>query len=136
MHKEYTDNNIYTFLKSSLIAHLEKLHSQLVRDRAFICIRSDRAAQCYEKKIDKGIDIDEAYQDALCILFHNLQFSKSAILKDIYLKKYGAEDEEHLYCLMEQCESIFQKYDLTDDFKEKPEYMELYSDLEEEVSSI
>lgn len=129
--------NIYTLLKSSLIVHLEIFHPQLVSDTVFICMRSDKAAQYYEDElVDKGATTEDAYLKALHVLFYNLQFSRYEILKGIYIKKYGMEDEGQLSCLMEQCENIFQKYNLTDDFEEKPEYMELYSELEEEIYSV
>lgn len=141
MHKKYIQTNVFSFLKSELISHLEKYHPQLTHDISFISMRSDLAAQHFCKQIDIGVDAEKAYAEAKCILFQELLFSKYDILRDIYTKEYLKEeltdkDEEIIQSLLEQSEDIFQKYDLSDKSINSPQHIKLYSELRELVHSI
>ncbi|MFV0330440.1 MAG: DUF1896 family protein [Dysgonomonas sp.] len=141
MHKKYTQANVFAFLKSELISHLEKYHPRLIRDASFISMRSDVAAQYFCKQTELGIDEKIAYGEAKCILLQELLFSKYDIIKDIYTKGYQKEpftekDEEMIQSLLDECEDIFHRYDLSDKSINSPQHIKLYSELKEKVQSI
>jgi len=133
--------NIFSFLKLQLIRYLKKHHPQLIDDEYFIMLRSDKAADCFSRMIHKGVSRYKAYKEAKSILLENLFFSKYQILKRIYVDEYGIKrftkkEDNQILCLLDKCDNIFQKYDLSDSFINSPEYLNLYAELKENIRSM
>ncbi|MDR1666738.1 MAG: DUF1896 domain-containing protein [Bacteroidales bacterium] len=129
-------NNIpdITYFRLSLVDFLRESHPHLVNDRKFITARAEAALEAYEKAARNGGNPLEAGEQANIILFDGLHFSKYDTVKNIFWNEFSEdipEDETDTWAmlLLPECESVFAKYPLSDDFTCEPEYDLLYTEL-------
>jgi hypothetical protein len=113
---------------------LRESHPHLVKDHKFIAARTETALDVYEKSVLSGDNPQEAGEQANKILFEGLYFSKYDTVKNIFWNEFSKEipeDEVDTWAalLLPECEGIFAKYLLSDDFAYEPEYDLLYTEL-------
>ena len=123
-----------SYFRLSLVDFLRESHPHLVNDRKFIAARTAAALDAYEKAVLSGDNPPEAGEQANKILFEGLYFSKYDIVKNIFWNEFSEEipeDETDTWAmlLLPECESVFAKYPLSDDFTCEPEYDLLYTEL-------
>lgn len=135
MFKLLSRNTIFSLMKSELIFYIKRYHPQLVNDKYFLLLRADTAAEYFREMIDEGMPKYNAYKNAEKVLLKNLYFSKYEILKSIFLKEYKVrkltrKDKNYIRLLLDEYEDVFNKYDLSDNFANTPDYAKLYTELE------
>lgn len=107
---------------------------ELSGNKAFITQRSRRAANAYEGAFIAGNKIDQCNEIAEYILFEGLHYSKFDTVFKVVCHEFDtimADEELRPFALkmLPVCESIFQKYPLTEDFANSPEFEFLYTEL-------
>lgn len=114
--KEYSEpdfqNYLYEYL---LINYPEKI------DMRFIKQRNATALRIFYETLKTSNDFDRANEKAMDALMEGIQFSKVDFIHDILVEKYSEYySRRSLYNLsktfIDQCEPIFGKYTLSDDF--------------------
>jgi hypothetical protein len=123
-----------SYFRFSLLAFLKESHPQLLHDEKFIAARADAALTVYEQAVRNGDNPLEAGEQANKILFVGLHFSKHDTLKNILWNEFSEEVPEAAapllaIRLLPECESVFARYPLSDDFAYSPEYEMLYTEL-------
>jgi hypothetical protein len=113
---------------------LRESHSHKVNDHKFIAARTVATLDVYEKAVLSGANPPEAVEQANEVLFEGLYFSKYDTVKSIFRNEFSKEipEEEAGFratLLLPECESVFAKYPLSDDFAYTPEYDLLYTEL-------
>jgi hypothetical protein len=113
---------------------LRESHLHLVNDRKFIAARTEAALDAYEKVVLNGSNPQEAGEQANTVLFEGLYFSRYDTVKNIFWNEFSKEIPEEeagawAILLLPECESVFAKYPLSDDFVYEPEYDLLYTEL-------
>lgn len=107
---------------------------ELSGDKAFISLRSQRAANTYEDAFKAGNSVEQCDKIAELILFEGLHFSKFDIVFKAVCNEFDtimADEELHPFAwkMLTVCESVFEQYPLTEDFADSPEYEMLYTEL-------
>jgi Domain of unknown function (DUF1896). len=123
----------------SLILHLQESFPELSGDRAFITTRCDRASETYENAVRAGHPPFEAVSLANEILFQDLHFSKHDTLVTILWNEFADSIPQRsakkiAIKLLPECERVFAKYFLSDDFAYSPEFELLYTELTGTIS--
>jgi hypothetical protein len=123
-----------SYFRLSLVAFLRESHPQLLDDEKFIAARNQAALDIYEDIIKNGGTPPEASHWANETLFAGLHFSKHDTLKNILWNEFSKDIPETtapLWAirLLPECEAVFAKYSLSDDFAYSPEYELLYTEL-------
>jgi hypothetical protein len=123
-----------SYFRLSLMDFLRESHPHLVNDRKFITARTEAALDTYEKAILSGDNPTEAGEQANKILFEGLYFSRYDTVKNIFWNEFSKEIPEEeadswALLLLPECESVFAKYPLSDNFACEPEYSLLYTEL-------
>jgi hypothetical protein len=123
-----------SYFRLLLIDFLYESHPQLLADRKFISARTDAALAVYEQAAKNGDNPVDAEHLANEALFHGLHFSKYDMLKNILWNEFSdkvPEDEAKILAikLLFECETVFDKYSLSDNFAYSPEYELLYTEL-------
>jgi len=123
-----------SYYKLSLVDFLRESHPERLSDDRFITARSEAAAETYAQAILNGSTDTEADNLAHRVLFEGLHFSKHDTLVNILWNEFSndvtEEDAKEMAMkLLPECESIFNKYPLSDDFIYEPEYDLLYTEL-------
>ena len=123
-----------SYYRLSLVDFLRESHPERLNDDRFIATRAEAAAEIYTQAIRKGYNDIEADTEAHLVLFQDLYFSKHDTLVNILWNEFSAEvpeDEAKAMAikLLPECESVFSKYSLSDDFAYEPEYDLLYTEL-------
>jgi hypothetical protein len=118
---------------------LRESHPERLSDDRFISARSEAAAEIYAQAILSGSNDSEADTEAHRVLFQDLYFSKHDTLVNILWNEFSndvPEDDakEMAMKLLPECESVFSKYPLSDDFAYEPEYELLYTELTGTIS--
>jgi hypothetical protein len=131
-----SENNIpnISYFRLSLVDFLRESHPHLVNDRKFITARAEAALEAYEKAVLSGDNPLEAGEQANKVLFDGLHFSRYDTVRNIFWTEFSSEipeDEADAWAilLLPECESVFAKYPLSDDFAYEPEYELLYTEL-------
>jgi len=134
-------NNIpdLSYYKLSLVDFLRESHPERLGDDRFISARSEIAAETYAQAVLNGSNDIEADEQAHRALFQSLHFSKHDTLVNILWNEFAEEVPEEeakplAIKLLPECESIFDKYPLSDDFAYEPEYELLYTELTGTIS--
>jgi hypothetical protein len=129
-------NNIpdISYFRLSLMDFLRESHPERLKDRRFILASTDAATEAYEQAIRHGDSPIQAAEQANAILFRNLHFSKHDTLKNILWNEFADEVPEDTakdwaMKLLPECETVFAKYPLSNDFAYEPEYELLYTEL-------
>ena len=123
-----------SYYRLSLVAFLRESHPERLDDKRFIDARSEAAAETYSKAILSGNDDLKAEEQAHSILFKGLYFSKNDTLVNIlwneFFNEVSENDAKELAIeLLPECEPLFAKYSLSDDFAFEAEYDLLYTEL-------
>jgi hypothetical protein len=123
-----------SYFRLSLVDFLRESHPHLVNDRKFITARAEAALDAYEKAFLSGDNPLDAEVQANTVLFEGLYFSKYDMVKNIFWNEFSKEISEEeagfwAILLLPECESVFAKYPLSDDFTCEPEYDVLYTEL-------
>ncbi len=101
---------------------------------SFIAERADSAAQAYSEAIRSGCNHIEAEEIAREELCRGLHFSPYNTLVNILWREFEAEIPEDTarqaaLRLLPLCRGVLEKYDLTDDFADTPDYELFYTEL-------
>ena len=123
-----------SYFRLSLLSYLRDSHPHLVNDSAFIAARGDAAAEAYSTAVKNGQAHDQAGEIANEVLYAGLLFSPYRTIVRILWNEFEKEvtpmlSEGVAIELLSKLVSVFNKYDLTDDFDTTPEYDQLYTDL-------
>ena len=102
----------------------------------FITARSDEALTAYCDAVAQGFSHPEAESMASEVLYQGLHFSRYDTLVSVLEREFEQElpsplPERLAPILLKNkaIQSVFAKYDLTDDFEASPEYEHLYTEL-------
>jgi hypothetical protein len=123
-----------SYFRLSLEDFLRESHPHMVNDRKFIAARTEAALDAYEKAVLNGDNPPEAGEQANKVLFEGLYFSRYDTVKNIFWNEFSKEIPEEeaaswAILLLPECEGVFAKYPLSDDFACEPEYDLLYTEL-------
>jgi hypothetical protein len=123
-----------SYFRLLLVDFLRESHPQLLDDEKFIAAHNQVALDIYADIIKNGGTPLEAAHWANETLFAGLHFSKHDTLKNILWNEFSKEIPEAtapLWAirLLPECEAVFAKYSLSDDFAYSPEYELLYTEL-------
>ena len=118
----------------SLLSYLKDSHPELIAESEFIAERADSAAQAYSEAIRSGCNHIEAEEIAREELYRGLHFSPYNTLVNILWREFEAEIPEDTarqaaLRLLPLCRGVLEKYDLTDDFADTPDYELFYTEL-------
>ncbi|OAV75569.1 hypothetical protein Barb7_00800 [Bacteroidales bacterium Barb7] len=118
----------------SLMFHLHESYPEISGDAAFVIARCDLAAEAYEKAIKAGYSSFEATELEQEVLFQDLHFSKHDTLVNILWNEFSdvvpqGTAKSLAIKLLPECEMVFAKYPLSDDFAYEPEFELLYTEL-------
>ena len=107
-----------------------------MNENTFITARADEALTAYCDAIAQGFSHPEAETMASEVLYQGLHFSKYDTLVSVLENEFGKElpsplPERLTPMLLKNkaVQSVFDKYELTDDFGATPEYEKLYTEL-------
>ena len=128
-----------SYFRLSLIQFLHESHPELSSNNKFISSRSEAAAEIYEQTIKNGNDQFNAVEYANEVLFRDLHFSKHDTLVTILWNEFAdtvpqSSAKELAVELLPECETIFAKYTLSNDFAYSPEFDLLYTELTGKIS--
>lgn len=103
-------------------------------DEKFINQRSSWAANAYEGAFRSGNPVEQCDHIAEYILFEGLHFSKFDTVFQVVCNEFGtimADEELRSFALkmFPVCESVFARYELTDDFAYSYEFDMLYTKI-------
>ena len=109
--QHHTPTGELSYYGLSLLSYLKDSHPELIAESEFIAERADSAAQAYSEAIRSGCNHIEAEEIAREELYRGLHFSPYNTLVNIL------------------CRGVLEKYDLTDDFADTPDYELFYTEL-------
>jgi len=123
-----------SYFRLSLLAFLTESHPQLLADQKFIAVRTEAALNAYKQAAANGSNPIEAEHSANEVLFYELHFSKHDTLKNILWNEFPNEIPEDKAAesaikLLPECEAVFAKYPLSDNFAFELEYDIIYTEL-------
>ena len=123
-----------SYYRLTLLSYLKESHPHLASDTEFIKTRANEAAETYAEAIREGLSHPEAEELANLTLFNGLLFSAYDTLIHVLWNEFStivaqSEATDYAQKLLPQCESIFQKYILSDEFGYSSEYNTLYTEL-------
>jgi hypothetical protein len=123
-----------SYFRLSLVDFLRESHPERLNDVRFIAARAEAAAEIYATAVLNGSNGIEAGEQAHCVLFQGLYFSKHDTLVHILRNEFSNEIPEYgtqtaAIRLLPECESVFAKYSLSDGFAYEPEYGLLCTEL-------
>ena len=125
-----------SYFRLKLEAYLGEHFPERVNENTFITNRADEALTAYCDAIAQGFSHPEAETMASEVLYQGLHFSKYdtlvSVLENEFEKELPSPLPEKLSPILlknKAVQSIFDKYELTDDFAASPEYEKLYTEL-------
>jgi hypothetical protein len=122
-----------SYYRLSLVNFLNESHPDLSKNETFINTRSEEAATVYEQSIKSGYNAIGAAELANEVLFADLHFSKYDVLKQVLWDEFPTVPEEKVKSLamklLPECEDVFIKYPICNDFVYEPEFDQLYTEL-------
>jgi hypothetical protein len=123
-----------SYYRLSLTDFLRENHPALFFDNNLIAVRSEAATEAYGQAVENGSSHIEAAEQANIVLFQDLHFSRHDTLVSVLWNEFSdviPEDEakDRAIRLFPECEAVFDKYSLSDDFAYEPEYELLYTEL-------
>ncbi|MGE4346490.1 MAG: DUF1896 family protein [Flavobacteriaceae bacterium] len=123
-----------SYFRLNLLSYLRDSHPDKANDLSFIAGRGDMAAEAYSDAIKNGLDHIQAAEIANEVLFRGLHFSPLNTIVEILWNEFFDEispgiAQEKAKELMPECQAVFAKYNLNDDFAETTEYQSLYTEL-------
>ena len=128
-----------SYFKTKLQELLDFCFPEKSYNTNFISKRSIRAHKAYESALQGKNTEEEAEKIANSILFRGLYFSKFNTILQVVTFEFDTifVDQElrpFAIKMLNVCDGVFKKYDLTDDFAYSTFYDYLYSDLKEHIS--
>ena len=131
-----TTKKEFSYFRLKLEAYLEEHYPERVNENTFVTARADKALTAYCDAIAQGFSHPEAEVMASEVLYQGLHFSKYdtlvSVLEDEFEKELPSPLPERLTPMLlknKAVQSVFDKYELTDDFGAGPEYEKLYTEL-------
>ncbi|EFL44760.1 hypothetical protein HMPREF9296_0786 [Prevotella disiens FB035-09AN] len=109
---------------------------EMLSNNPFITARADEALSTYCDAVAQGFSHPEAESMANEVLYQGLHFSKYdtlvSVLENEFEKELPSPLPERLSPILlknKAVQSVFDKYELSDDFGASPEYEKLYTEL-------
>ena len=125
-----------SYFRLKLENYLSEHFPELLGDKPFITARADEALSTYCNAVAQGFSHPEAESMASEVLHRGLHFSKYDtlvfVLENEFEKELPSPLPERLSPILlknRAVQSVFDKYELTDDFGANPEYEKLYTEL-------
>ena len=125
-----------SYFRLKLEAYLGEHFPERVNENTFITARADEALTAYCDAVVQGFSHPEAETMASEVLYQGLHFSKYdtlvSVLENEFEKELPSPLPERLTPMLlknKAVQSVFDKYELTDDFGASPEYEKLYTEL-------
>lgn len=123
-----------SYYRLSLLSFLKESHPELLSDFDLITSRSDFAAETYSEAIKSGLSHIYAEEVANNVLYEGLHFSLLDTLITILWNEFSTEipegqAREFALLLLPRCYDLQEKYTLSDDFLNSPDFELLYTEL-------
>ena len=125
-----------SYFRLKLENYLSEHFPELLGDKPFITARADEALSTYCDAVAQSFSHLEAEAMASEVLYRGLHFSKYdtlvSVLENEFEKELPSPLPERLTPMLlkkKAVQSVFDKYELTDDFGATPEYEKLYTEL-------
>ena len=125
-----------SYFRLKLENYLSEHFPDLLGDKPFITARADEALSTYCDAVAQGFSHPEAESMANEVLHQGLHFSKYdtlvSVLENEFEKELPSPLPERLSPILlknKAVQSVFDKYELSDDFGASPEYEKLYTEL-------
>ena len=123
-----------SYFRLNLLSYLRDSHPDKANDLSFIAGRGDMAAEAYSEAIKSGLDHIQAAEIANETLFKGLYFSPYNVIVEILWNEFSdevspGEAQTKAKDLLPECQAVFAKYSLNDDYAETTEYQSLYTEL-------
>lgn len=125
-----------SYFRLKLENYLSEHFPELLGDKPFITARADEALSTYCDAVAQGFSHPEAESMTNEVLHRGLYFSKYdtlvSVLENEFEKELPSPLPERLTPMLlknKAVQSVFDKYELTDDFGATPEYEKLYTEL-------
>ena len=125
-----------SYFRLKLETYLGEHFPEMLSDKTFVTARADEALTTYCDAVAQGFSHLEAETMASEVLYRGLHFSKYdtlvSVLENEFEKELPSPLSERLAPLLQKnkaVQSVFAKYELTDDFGASPEYEKLYTEL-------
>ncbi|MBD8388362.1 DUF1896 family protein [Dysgonomonas sp. BGC7] len=128
----------FSYFRLSLLSYLRDTHPDKTSDFDFIAVRGDAAAEAYSQAIKSGHTHDQAEVISSQVLYEGLHFSTYRTLVTILWEEFSeevnpAQAEGIAIELLSRLMGTIQKYTLSDDFADTPEYNQFYTELTGEI---
>ena len=132
--KQYIDSTGFSYYELSLLSYLKESHPDKSYDKEFIKSRAEQAAYIYENSLRDGYISIQAEELANEALFQGLHFSPIDTLITILWNEFSEEipqgdARKKAIKILPYVRSIFNNYDLSDDFVYTSQYENLYTEL-------
>ena len=125
-----------SYFRLKLENYLSEHFPELLGDKPFMTARADEALTTYCDAVAQGFSYPEAEVMSSEVLYQDLHFSKYdtlvSVLENEFEKELPSPLPERLAPMLlknKAVQSVFDKYDLADDFGASPEYEKLYTEL-------
>ena len=125
-----------SYFRLKLENYLSEHFPELLGDKPFITARADEALSTYCDAVAQGFSHPEAESMASEVLHRGLHFSKYdtlvSVLENEFENELPSPLPERLSPMLlknKAVQSVFDKYELTDNFGATPEYEKLYTEL-------
>ncbi len=125
-----------SYFRLKLENYLSEHFPEMLSDKPFITARADEALTTYCDAVAQGFSHPEAEVMASEVLHRGLHFSRYdtlvSVLENEFEKELPSPLPERLAPMLlknKALQSVFAKYDLTDEFGASPEYEKLYTEL-------
>ncbi len=125
-----------SYFRLKLENYLSEHFPEMLSDKPFITARADEALTTYCDAVAQGFSHPEAEVMASEVLHRGLHFSRYdtlvSVLENEFEKELPSPLPERLAPMLlknKAVQSVFAKYDLTDEFGASPEYEKLYTEL-------
>ena len=125
-----------SYFRLKLENYLGEHFPEMLSDKPFIMARSDEALTTYCDAVAQGFSHPEAESMASEVLYRGLHFSKYDTLVSVLENEFEKEPPSPLPKRLspillknKAVQSVFDKYELTEDFGASPEYEKLYTEL-------
>lgn len=127
-----------SYFQLSLLSYLRDTHPDKATDHDFIAMRGDIAAEVYSQAIKAGHTHDYAEESSSKVLYEGLYFSSYRTLVTILWEEFSEEippsqAEGIAMELLPRLTGTIQKYTLSDDFADTPQYNQFYTELTGEI---
>ena len=131
-----TEKKELSYFRLKLETYLNEHFPEMSGNNPFITAWSDEALTAYCDAVAQGFSHPEAESMASEVLYQGLHFSRYDTLISVLEREFAQElpsplPERLAPILLKNkaIQSVFAKYDLTDDFEASPEYENLYTEL-------